>query len=90
MYFLLQSGNCYLRRDRASVVKDEGTSSGLRHCGTLYYESSGSPATGDLQTVTFAKNLESVSMALSDGSYKVKRCNPTKRPNCFVLIKFKA
>ena len=90
LFFLVQGGNCILRKDRSSVTSQDGTTSGLKHCGTLYYESTGSNATGDMQTATFAKNLESVSLALSDGSYKVKRCHPTRTPNCFVLMKFKA
>ena len=90
MFFLLQDGRCNLRRDRVGVSNDEGTTSGLKHCGTLYYESTGSSATGGMQTATFSKNLDSVSMALSDGSYKVKRCHLKKSTDCFVLIKFKA
>ena len=90
LFFLVQDGDCFLRKDRHSVMGQKGTTSGLKHCGTLYYENDGSVATGSQQTATFAKNLESISLALSDGSYKVKRCHPEKSKSCYVLIKFKS
>ena len=38
--------------------------------------------------VTFAKNLESAAVAMSDGVFKMKGCHGTRGGDCFVLIEY--
>ena len=80
--------NCHLRNNRISKNLNSNYISGYKLCGSLYYEGENTGGS-QLTTVTFAQNLESAAIALSDGVFKMKRCNVNRGRDCYVLIEYK-
>ena len=73
---------CHLRRDMKEGSSDEDFVSGYKDCGILYYE-----GRSGMESVTVAKNLESVSVATREGRYEGRKCSDSV--DCFVLVQYK-
>ena len=80
-------GQCTTRKGRKEAKPSSIHTSGFKHCGTLYYEGQGSSSNG-IPTATFAKNMDTVSLATSEGMFKVQSCSQDPGLDCFVLIKY--
>ena len=81
-------GRCFPRRDRTALTVQDGTTSGLRFCGAIYFEGLDA-STGLTESATIGKRMKTVTMALKDGLYRVNQCREEQKNNCHVLIKYR-
>ena len=78
---------CTTRKGRKEAKSSSIHTSGFKYCGTIYYEGQGNANNG-IPTATFAKNMETISLATNDGMFKVQRCSKDQQLDCFVLVNF--